>query len=992
MPKSGLNPTADQDHISEDAVLGFLAGQIAGQELFEIERHLSACGTCRRVLAVAGAHLRSLGAQDWSEASALSGETEASVLLRALRTVDETDYVVERELARGGMGRILLATDRQARAVAIKVLLESSERGLRRFLREMQITARLQHPSIITLYEAGRWPSGEPFFAMKLVQGRTLREELAERTALNDRLALLPRLISVTDALAYAHAQGIIHRDLKPGNILVGAFGETVVIDWGLAKLCGSSADASEPSGTVEPPSHSYDTTQYGTPIGTPAYMAPEQARAEALDERADVYGLGALLYHVLSGRPPYAGWSARDVLAQVDVGPPPPLAKLMPGLPTDLVAIVTKAMMPAPGDRYPSAQSMAEDLRRFSAGQLVSAHVYTARALVRRWAHRNRAVVSVAAGLLTLGMIAGSVSINRIIEARNRTEVERANATAHHAAAENLVKFLITEFRDRVVRADRLDLVDGLGNQVFQYYRNIDGSGIPVDPTTSSNRAMTLQVLAGLELDRRNLAEARVLFQRALAFWQSADRGLDLPASELAKYGEAWQNYASIEDLDAHVDAALAAYQKAVDLADRIAAHDRGDLEGHLLAASSLGWICETLRSSKGDLLGSVRACSAGIARLEPLLLQHPNDAKLLRRLAFLNELASDRQLALGHLDEAGACIKRSAELYSRVLKADPRDARAAREYAYTFIYLGTVELASGSFGAALAAIDVTVQRYEDIVEQDRGNLANEDDLGVGYVYKCDFERRSLNLDAAGVACRKAVALFREHVALGRASPSAQGLLVLALTSLGRVELAARRLTSSAQALSEAVAGSRALLEADATSDSSKEALRSSLVALAEAELALERLDEARHHSREALALAEELARAVPESTESQSALGRVQTVVGDVALAEARPRDAASSYEDARRTFEKLRERSPRVVDFQTGLARSCHRRADALEAVEGAQSPAVRQLREAARGIVEDLTEQGRLAPEDAALAATGDTREPRTQRRAAAAAGK
>jgi serine/threonine protein kinase len=133
------------------------------------------------------------------------------------------------------------ALDRQGRRVALKVLLGSSENATQRFVREMQLTARLQHPSIVTLYEAGRWRSGEPFFAMKLVEGRSLRDELAELPTLKQRLSLVPRLIAVTDALAYAHDRGVIHRDLKPGNILVGAFGVTVVIDWGLAKLRGAA-------------------------------------------------------------------------------------------------------------------------------------------------------------------------------------------------------------------------------------------------------------------------------------------------------------------------------------------------------------------------------------------------------------------------------------------------------------------------------------------------------------------------------------------------------------------------------------------------------------------------------------------------------------------------------------------------------------------------------------------------------------------------------
>jgi hypothetical protein len=146
-------------------------------------------------------------------------------------------YAGEDEIARGGMGRIVAAEDRRlGRPVALKELIDPNEENITRFQREALITARLQHPGIVPVYEAGRWPTGEPFFAMKMVSGRPLDQVIAETKTLSERLALLPRLAAACDAMAYAHSQRIIHRDLKPGNVLIGDFGETVVIDWGLAK------------------------------------------------------------------------------------------------------------------------------------------------------------------------------------------------------------------------------------------------------------------------------------------------------------------------------------------------------------------------------------------------------------------------------------------------------------------------------------------------------------------------------------------------------------------------------------------------------------------------------------------------------------------------------------------------------------------------------------------------------------------------------------
>src|SRR5262249_37388581 len=209
-------------------------------------------------------------------------------------------YAIEGEVARGGMGRILAAVDRRLRrAVALKELPPAPDAGERRFVREALVTARLQHPSIVPVYEAGRWPDGTAFYAMKLVSGRSLDALLREAANLGARLSLLPHVIAIADAIAYAHTQRIVHRDLKPANVLVGAFGETVVVDWGLAKDLAQAASAEPPPPWAPPetaaergvtgtptPRPGDDHTVVGTVMGTPHFMPPEQARGEAVDER----------------------------------------------------------------------------------------------------------------------------------------------------------------------------------------------------------------------------------------------------------------------------------------------------------------------------------------------------------------------------------------------------------------------------------------------------------------------------------------------------------------------------------------------------------------------------------------------------------------------------------------------------------------------------------------------------------------------------------
>ena len=265
-------------------------------------------------------------------------------------------YALEREIGSGGMGRVFAARDlRLQRPVAIKMLRVRDAALATRFEREVRLAARLQHPGVVPVYDAGFWPSGEPFLVMKLVLGQSLARVIRDADTPADRLALLPHVITAAEAVAYAHDQGIVHRDLKPINVLVGAFGETIVLDWGLAKDLRAAAelDGADIAASGPPPASPGDTAA-GAVLGTPSYMAPEQAAGRPVDARADVYALGGILYHVLAGTAPQLTSDAPAA------GGPrvAPLATLEPRLPSDLLAIVEKAMAAEPAARLPRRPS----------------------------------------------------------------------------------------------------------------------------------------------------------------------------------------------------------------------------------------------------------------------------------------------------------------------------------------------------------------------------------------------------------------------------------------------------------------------------------------------------------------------------------------------------------------------------------------------------------------------------------------------------------
>ena len=380
---------------------------------------------------------RTAGADEAGEDDTLDATTPLAP--DALPPIPADQYVLGPEVARGGMGRVIRAVDRRlGRVVALKQLQGDSPRRRIRFAREAQITARLQHPSIVPVYEVGPWPDGGMAYSMKLVSGRPLAEVIDQTGSLEERIALLPRLVEVVDAVAYAHSQRVLHRDIKPSNIILGDFGEAILIDWGVAKLLEGAqpgfpagpdvAIPDDATGDLEPPElPASDLTMPGAVVGTPAYMAPEQAAGEPIDERADVYALGAMLYHLLSGRLPYRG-QGTAIVAQVIAGPPPPLERVEPHVPAELAAVVSRSMDRERAARY-SAAELAAELRRFTTGQLVAAYRYSARERLGRWGRRHRGAVVVAAAALVLLAAGAVVSAIRILRERDQAEAARAEA-----------------------------------------------------------------------------------------------------------------------------------------------------------------------------------------------------------------------------------------------------------------------------------------------------------------------------------------------------------------------------------------------------------------------------------------------------------------------------------------------------------------------------------------------------------------------------------
>jgi WD40 repeat protein/tRNA A-37 threonylcarbamoyl transferase component Bud32 len=353
-------------------------------------------------------------------------------------------YRLTRLHATGGIGRVWLAYDSDlGREVALKELRpeRSQNQGFtNRFLHEAQITGQLEHPGIVPVYElARRSDVSQPFYTMRFIKGRTLTDAIrayhekraAGRAEPLEQVALLNAFVATCNAVAYAHSRGVIHRDLKGQNVVLGDFGEVVVLDWGFAKVLARAEGSTEAAPVLLAEEASPCHTLQGQVIGTPAYMAPEQAegQTERIGCHTDVYGLGAILYELLTGRPPFPGTDVAEVLQQVREAEPARPRHVWAGVPRALEAVCLRALSKKPEGRYDSAAELAREVQRWLADEPVHEYREPVTARLGRWARRHQ---KLAAGLavLLVSVVIGAVVI-REEWARNEVRVQAAEKVA---------------------------------------------------------------------------------------------------------------------------------------------------------------------------------------------------------------------------------------------------------------------------------------------------------------------------------------------------------------------------------------------------------------------------------------------------------------------------------------------------------------------------------------------------------------------------------
>jgi serine/threonine protein kinase len=610
-------------------------------------------------------------------------------------------YDLQSEYGRGGMGRVLLVHDAfLGRDVALKELLPGpTDPGsastpvrrhmgiLARFLQEARITGQLEHPSIVPVYELGHRRDGTLYYTMKLVRGKTLRNAIRERKSPRERLELLPHFMDLCHAIAYAHSRRVIHRDLKPDNVMVGEFGETVVLDWGLAKSSDrEDVNADGLSETIRllnlDEIDATAKTQLGQIIGTPAYMAPEQASGEieSVDERSDVYSLGAVLYEVITGNAPFTG-TLFEILRKVR--DEEPLAPAAGDAPTALTAILRKAMHKDPSRRYQTAKELAEEVHRFLTGALVEAHEYALHEHLYRIAVRHKGVLTTGAAAAAILLVSAVMFLIRERELRLLSQ-----ASEHVAVSER------NEAQKQHERAE-------------QNFRRALGAVNNLNEAVSDSELVNQP---GLESTRRKLLESILAYYKGFVEEKSDDLSL---RSDLA---DAYFRLAGISREIGTGSDAVNAYENAVPLLQSLVETDRENVEHRRALANCLNNLGDSYRAM-ARLSEAKAAIETGLANAEPLANvaeARPEDrdslARLLSNMAFL-------EADLGDLGRAKTLHLRAADIRGRLSAEDPLSNHFKSELAKSQGNLSSVYTAMGESKLAVDALNASTALWGELL-----------------------------------------------------------------------------------------------------------------------------------------------------------------------------------------------------------------------------------------------------------------------------------
>ncbi|QDV34835.1 serine/threonine-protein kinase [Tautonia plasticadhaerens] len=867
-------------------------------------------------------------------------------------TADGQRFRVLRPHARGGLGAVFVALDGELnREVALKQILDQhadDPGSRRRFLVEAEITGGLEHPGIVPVYGLGAYRDGRPYYAMRFIRGDSLKQAIIRfhddpaskadpgRRSLELR-HLLRRFTDVCNAIEYAHSRGVLHRDIKPGNVIVGTHGETLVVDWGLARAQGRSAGAGlAEERTLRPPSAGDSSeTVPGTALGTPAYMSPEQARGdlEALGPRSDVYSLGATLYHLMTGKAAFEG-DAGSVLRRVRLGAFPAPRALDPSIDPALEAVCLKAMATRPEDRYASCRELAEDVDRWAADEPVACYREPFARRARRRAKRHRtaviaAAVALVAGLAGLGAVAAvQARANGALASKN-VELTRAND-------------LVTEANAELERANaRVEARFELAREAIRAFQD----GVNED-----------DMLKGAEL--KGLRDK--LLRSAAGFYEKLE-ALLRGQTDRDSRGILGRSYFELGELTEAIGIqteALAVHRKALAIRRGLASDAEADAEATLDLARSLN-ATGRLAHATGDSAGALSAFAEARA-----LLGTPADGpsasdEALEVLGATRHGTADVLSATGELAEASAEYREALAIRRRLVEADPAATDGQDRLAGSLLGFGHLRGSVGESAEAMESYREAMAIWGTLADDHPADTGFRSRLAIGHTQiGFHLARRGQEGDALA-SFREASAILRSLADENPAVTDFRDRLADALNSIGTMLERAGETDEAQGPYLEMLGLRRTLVDENPAVVKFRNSLAVNHLNLGWLAARTGQPGRAKESYREALAILRPLAEEHPDLTDSRELLAATLINVGMLGAQLGTPAEALASYEEAREILLELVGRSPRRTEFRDRLSWVCYSIGELLDRA-GRPAEALEAIRESAdlrRRLIED-----------------------------------
>ena len=653
-------------------------------------------------------------------------------------------------LGKGGIGQVIVVNDRfLGRDVALKeLLIEEKNKATQdltarstaveaRFLREARVTGQLEHPAVVPVYELGRHRDGGTYYTMTRIKGSTLHDAIKSADTLEQRLELLPHFVDACNALAYAHSRNVVHRDVKPQNVMIGPFGETFVLDWGLARVKGR-ADPRATDMRMAP-----DITGNmlrGAAIGTPAYMSPEQASGnlDNIDERSDVWGLGAVLYEILTGRPPYSGQTPLEVVAKILRDPVVPVRTRSRGVSAELATICDRALQKDTARRYPTASALKEDIEAYMGGRRVSAHTYSSWDLALRFMRQNRVGLSVLGAMLFSVIVWGSVVYQRL--------------RAERDDAQEFAQLFLEDVSTRLSPVPgAAPLVEQLATRALEHYQK------NVDPRRS-------------------------------------------PLEERIRLSKAYHRIGTISSEVGRTEQALRSFRYAREVAEGVLLDDPRDVKNRVLLANALVGEFDATLAISGKPDEWTRLLQAK-AEIELAAKQAPTDTDVLDAQSRIYSRMGNTYLNKGERAIALPWLNLAMQTDERIVAIRPDDPALRKGLAITISNTGSAEEEEGRFDVAENLYRKSLALGEDLVRNDAQNKGYLEQLALQRLQLAAILRRRGNEEGARSYLDRSIASLNTLTAAEPNTITYHSFLLQALMERGELDRA-QQVAKSLEAL----------------------------------------------------------------------------------------------------------------------------------------------------------------------------------------------